>query len=189
MSIALIQTTPELDGCSDPEIFTKDDIKRAGISFGEYVIYHKGGIMAGYTYIAPGSVAQAAAYQFIVGGYFESNLEKLKALYRPRLVRTLELLDERLSFAQYARPEGGFFVGVTLPEGNDMETLIPAAKAAGLNITNGRGSDARQPGDRREGPRGFLRPFLYLLLVFPPLFVFAFQGFLCFPVSLFLSDL
>lgn len=49
MSIALIQTTPELDGCSDPEIFTKDGIKRAGMSFGEYVIYHKGGIMAGYT--------------------------------------------------------------------------------------------------------------------------------------------
>lgn len=112
---------------------------RIGYIVGSAEIVKRVKAYAGNTYIAPGSVAQAAAYQFIVGGYFESNLEKLKALYRPRLVRTLELLDERLSFAQYARPEGGFFVGVTLPEGNDMETLIPAAKAAGLNITDGRG--------------------------------------------------
>lgn len=52
MSIALVQTTPELDGCSDPEIFSKDNIKKANMSFGEYVIYHQGGIMAGYTKFA-----------------------------------------------------------------------------------------------------------------------------------------
>ena len=34
MSIVILQTTPELEGCSDPELFT---------------IYHKGGLMAGYT--------------------------------------------------------------------------------------------------------------------------------------------
>lgn len=112
---------------------------RIGYIVGSAEIVKRVKAYAGNTYIAPGSIAQAAAYQFIKSGHFEPNLEKLKALYRPRLIRTLELLDERLSFAQYARPEGGFFVGVTLPEGNDMETLIPAAKAAGLNITDGRG--------------------------------------------------
>lgn len=52
MSIALIQTTPELDGCSDPEIFAKDGIKKAGMIFGEYVIYHQGGMMTGYSKFA-----------------------------------------------------------------------------------------------------------------------------------------
>lgn len=49
MSIALVQTVPELEGCSDAEIFRKDGIKKAKMSTGMYTIYHQGGIMAGYT--------------------------------------------------------------------------------------------------------------------------------------------
>jgi len=48
MSIALLQTTPELEGCSEAEIFTRDSVKKAKISTGMYTIYHQGGIMAGY---------------------------------------------------------------------------------------------------------------------------------------------
>lgn len=49
MSIVILQTTPELEGCSDPEVFQKGQIKKAKIVQGGYTIYHKGGIMAGYT--------------------------------------------------------------------------------------------------------------------------------------------
>ena len=49
MSIALLQTTPELEGCSEAEIFTRDSIKKAKISTSMYTIYHQGGIMAGYS--------------------------------------------------------------------------------------------------------------------------------------------
>lgn len=52
MSIALIQTTPELEGCSEAEIFKKDGIKKAKIATGMYTIYHQGGLMAGYTQFA-----------------------------------------------------------------------------------------------------------------------------------------
>lgn len=48
MSIALIETTPELDGCGEPEIFTPDSIKKAKVVAGMYTIYYQGGIMAGY---------------------------------------------------------------------------------------------------------------------------------------------
>lgn len=48
-AVALVQTTPDLDGCSEAEIFRPDTIKKAGMSFGEYVFYHQGGMMAGYT--------------------------------------------------------------------------------------------------------------------------------------------
>lgn len=49
MSIVLLQTVPELDGCSEPETFRKDGIKKAKIMMGFYTIYHQGGIMAGTT--------------------------------------------------------------------------------------------------------------------------------------------
>ena len=52
MSIALLQTTPELDGCSEAEIFREDNIKKAKMVTGMYTIYHQGGLMAGYTQFA-----------------------------------------------------------------------------------------------------------------------------------------
>lgn len=52
MSIALLQTTPELEGCSEPEFFKQAEIKKAKITTGMYTIYHKGGLMAGYTQFA-----------------------------------------------------------------------------------------------------------------------------------------
>lgn len=52
MSIVLVQTTPELEGCSQPEIFKKEAIKKAKIATGMYTIYHQGGLLAGYTQFA-----------------------------------------------------------------------------------------------------------------------------------------
>mgnify|MGYP000911616739 CR=1 FL=1 len=52
MSIVLLQTTPELEGCSEAEIFKQDTIKKAKMSTGMYTIYHQGGLMAGYTQFA-----------------------------------------------------------------------------------------------------------------------------------------
>ncbi len=49
MSIVILQTTPELEGCSEPQYFKRDEIKKAKITTGEYTIYHQGGMMAGYT--------------------------------------------------------------------------------------------------------------------------------------------
>lgn len=52
MSIVLLQTTPELEGCSEPTVFKMDAVKKAKIATGMYTIYHQGGIMAGYTQFA-----------------------------------------------------------------------------------------------------------------------------------------
>lgn len=49
MSIVILQTTPELEGFSDPAYFKKGEIKKAKVVQGGFTIYHKGGIMAGYT--------------------------------------------------------------------------------------------------------------------------------------------
>lgn len=51
MSIVLLQTTPDLAGCSDPTIFRPEDLKKVKFNGNNaaYVLYHAGGIMAGYT--------------------------------------------------------------------------------------------------------------------------------------------
>ncbi len=49
MSIVLIQTTPDLEGCSDPVKYTMADLKKVKIVQGEFCLYFQGGIMAGYT--------------------------------------------------------------------------------------------------------------------------------------------
>lgn len=51
-SIVMLQTTPELDGCSDPEMFSPANLKKAKIVQGFFTLYHEGGIMAKYTQFA-----------------------------------------------------------------------------------------------------------------------------------------
>lgn len=112
---------------------------RIGVLIGDSSFIQRVKVYAGNTYIGPVSPTQALAYQFLKLGLYEPNLKKIRALYAPRLKKTLEILEKELPDAVYPKPEGGFFVGVTLPEGNDMGILIPKAKEAGVNITDGRG--------------------------------------------------
>ena len=49
MSIALVPTEVSLERCGEASVFKNTEIKKAKIVSGEYVIYHQGGMMAGYT--------------------------------------------------------------------------------------------------------------------------------------------
>ncbi len=49
MSLVVIETTPELDACGEPTLYTRDAIKKTKITMGAYVLYKQGGMMAGYT--------------------------------------------------------------------------------------------------------------------------------------------
>lgn len=91
------------------------------------------------TYIGPVAPTQGMVYEYLCGGTLDKDLERIRNLYRPRLDAVLAGLEACLPDAVYPKPEGGFFVGVTLPEGNRMESLIPHASEAGLKITDGRG--------------------------------------------------
>lgn len=79
MSIALLQTTPELKGCSDAEIFRKDSIKKAKISTGMYTIYHQGGMMAGYTQFA--AIAENDE-KFLAYVYQPEEFEKFEEFFK-----------------------------------------------------------------------------------------------------------
>jgi 2-aminoadipate transaminase len=65
---------------------------------------------------------------------------QLKALYQPRLDAMLEALDQNISeFATWYRPEGGFFIGMTLKNEISQEILLQKSQEAGLLLTDGRG--------------------------------------------------
>lgn len=91
------------------------------------------------TYIGPVFPTQGIVYEYCRRGLLEPNIARLKEVYRPRLQATLEALEAHLPGATWMRPEGGFFVGVTLPKGADIGTLLPRAEQAGLKLSDGRG--------------------------------------------------
>ena len=111
------------------------------------------------TYVCPGLVAQGIVYEFCRRGWLEPNIETLKALYGPKLDATLEALQDHMPTAEWVEPEGGYFVGVTLPEGVQTSDLRERALAIGLILSDGRGFFPQGGGDR------------FLRLAFPALSV------------------
>ncbi|MFQ5614549.1 MAG: PLP-dependent aminotransferase family protein, partial [Anaerolineae bacterium] len=89
------------------------------------------------TYITPSLLAQGTVYEFCRGGYLEPQIERLKALYAPRLEATLRALDRHLPEAEATRPDGGFFLSVTLPEGVSTAEVRARAADKNLNLADG----------------------------------------------------
>ena len=91
------------------------------------------------TYIGPVFPTQGMVHEYCRRGLLEPNIERLKEVYRPRLQATFSALEKHLPQATWTRPEGGFYVGVTLPEGIEMVSLLARAGQAGLKLSDGRG--------------------------------------------------
>ena len=64
-------------------------------------------------------------------------IEKLKALYAPRLDATLAGLDKYMPDASTTRPDGGFFISLTLPEGVSTTAVRQQASTRALNLADG----------------------------------------------------
>jgi DNA-binding transcriptional MocR family regulator len=91
------------------------------------------------TYIGPVFPTQGMVYEYCRRGLLKPNIERLKEVYRPRLQATFSALEKHVPQATWTQPEGGFYVGVTLPEGGDMVSLLDRAEKAGLKLSDGRG--------------------------------------------------
>ncbi|MFQ6100230.1 MAG: PLP-dependent aminotransferase family protein [Anaerolineae bacterium] len=90
------------------------------------------------SHIGPVLPTQGMVYEYCRRGLLEPNVERLKQVYRPRLQAALSALEKHIPQATWTRPEGGFFVGVTLPEGSDIVSLRSRADDVGLKLTDGR---------------------------------------------------
>lgn len=104
--------------------------------------------IASDTYVTPGLLAQGVAYEFCRRGWLEPNVERLKGIYRPKLEATAAALREYLPAADWVEPEGGFFVGITLPPAMNMANLTERAEQVGLSLSDGRGFFPQGGGER-----------------------------------------
>jgi DNA-binding transcriptional MocR family regulator len=89
------------------------------------------------TYITPSLLSHGIVYEYCNGGRLPAQVERLKALYAPRLQACLDALDKHLPDAETTRPDGGFFLSVTLPAGTSTVQVREQAKAHNLNLADG----------------------------------------------------
>ena len=83
------------------------------------------------TYITPALLGQATVHEFLRRGRFEPNLERVRALLQARRDAMLAGLERHLPNAQWSRPEGGYFIWLTL--GGPVES----AEAGGVSFVRG----------------------------------------------------
>lgn len=112
---------------------------RVGYIVGDRAALAQIGQVANDTYITPNLIGEATVYEFCQRGWLEPQLERLRALYGPRLVAIGAALRASLPDANWIEPDGGFFLSVNLPAGVTSEALQRRAAAVGLSLSDGRG--------------------------------------------------
>jgi DNA-binding transcriptional MocR family regulator len=110
---------------------------RTGFMIAEPSMIAKLAKVAEDTYISPGYVAQGITCEWCRRGLLGPQVERLKALYAPRLDACLSSLDKYMPDAEPTRPEGGFFISITLPEGVQTTAVRARAATRGLNLADG----------------------------------------------------
>jgi 2-aminoadipate transaminase len=112
---------------------------RTGFMIGRAALIAQLAKVAEDTYISPGYVAQGITYEWCRRGLLPPQLQRLRQLYAPRLDACLAALDAHLPDARATRPDGGFFVSLTLPQGACTTTVRARAAERGLDLSDGRG--------------------------------------------------
>jgi 2-aminoadipate transaminase len=110
---------------------------RTGFMLGDPSTLAKIGKVAEDTYISPGYFAHGVTAEWCAEGKLGPQIERLKKLYAPRLDATLAALDKHMPDATATRPDGGFFLSVTLPQGTSTTAVRTAATKQNLNLADG----------------------------------------------------
>lgn len=110
---------------------------RTGFMIGRPDVIVKLAKVAEDTYISPGYLAQGITHEWCRRGLLQPQIERLKKLYLPRLDACLASLDRYMPGAVEARPDGGFFISLTLPQGVLTKTVRAEAAKRGLNLADG----------------------------------------------------
>jgi 2-aminoadipate transaminase len=110
------------------------------------------------SHIGPVLPTQGMVYEYCRRGLLEQNIERLKAVYTPRLDAILAALEEQIPEGEWTDPEGGFFVSGFLPQGTSIVELRDRAEERGLKLSDGRGFFPKSA----EGNRFLRIPFCSL---------------------------
>ena len=89
------------------------------------------------TYISPNMVAQSIVNQFVRSGRMDAAVGTVKEALRERRDAVIAALERELPEAAYARPEGGYFMWVELPEEIRVDELERAASERGVLFVKG----------------------------------------------------
>ena len=82
----------------------------------------------------PSQFAAVVVERFLASGSYDPHVAELRAAYTARRDVLAAALTERLpTGCAFARPSGGFFIWVALPEGLRAGDLLAAAEAAGVS--------------------------------------------------------
>ena len=90
------------------------------------------------SYITPSMLSQGVVYKFLDKNWLEPKLKELKDLYLIRLEAILDALERYLPEASWAEPDGGYFIGLYLPEGIYYQDIKEEAVDAGLKLSDSR---------------------------------------------------
>ena len=121
---------------------------RMGFMLGNAETLAKVAKVAEDTYISPGYLAHGITYEWCRRGLLMPQIEKLKSLYSPRLDACLAAIDKYLPDVRPTRPDGGFFISLTLPAGTSTTDVRTAAAKRNLNLADGLAFFPNGGGDR-----------------------------------------
>lgn len=110
---------------------------RTGFMIGAPALIAELSKLAEDTYISPGYVAQGITHEWCRRGLLMPQIARLKQLYAPRLDACLASLDTHMPDAIPTRPEGGFFISLTLPPGVTTTAVRKEAATRDLNLADG----------------------------------------------------
>ena len=75
---------------------------------------------------------------YVEAGYHEPHVAQMCDVYRSKCDAMLSALEERCAtYSTWTRPEGGFFIWLTLPEGTDLRRLAQGAAEEGVQYAPG----------------------------------------------------
>ena len=103
-------------------------------------------------YVSPAIFVEAALFDFVTGGRYEPNLERVRGGLRIRRDAMIAALERDLAEnAVWSRPEGGYFLWLDLPAGVGGESLL--ALAGEEEVTFIKGADFYFHGGGEEAAR------------------------------------
>jgi 2-aminoadipate transaminase len=112
---------------------------RVGYLVGPPALIDRIRVRATNTYIAPNMVAQGTVNQFVRGPRFPAALDRVRSALAERVGLLDAALRTHLPQATFRRPEGGYFLWVSLPadEGHDVKRIAKEAADRGVAIVPG----------------------------------------------------
>ncbi len=92
------------------------------------------------TDLCSNSLGQRMAYRFASSGYIDTHVSSLTARYKEKCDLMLSCMDKHFpEGVTWTRPEGGFFIWVTLPEGMNARDLLYKAIERRVAFVDGAG--------------------------------------------------